>query len=172
VPTATTSHALERGACPYGVRARQSTDSVSPPADPASPHWDPAISGERPLAMAEKKEQGERNGRKERVRRGGKGRWRASALIAARRTSGRQLRRWRGKRRWEVGARTGMGEPLVSPGTVTNLGFRCRGAEHLLLLDTRKTSFIAKNFRGEWKRAPLLCNQGYEHLLLPLNTHL
>jgi hypothetical protein len=28
---------------------------------------------------------------------------------------------------------------------VTDLGFRCRGVEHLLLLlDTRKTSFIAK----------------------------
>jgi hypothetical protein len=34
--------------------------------------------------------------------------------------------------------------------TVTDLGFRCRGAEHLLLLlDTRKTSFIEKNLRGE-----------------------
>jgi hypothetical protein len=31
--------------------------------------------------------------------------------------------------------------------SVTDLGFRCRGAEHLLLLlDTRKTSFIAKKF--------------------------
>jgi hypothetical protein len=30
---------------------------------------------------------------------------------------------------------------------VTDLGFRCRGAEHLLLLlDTRKTSFLAKTF--------------------------
>jgi hypothetical protein len=56
---------------------------------------------------------------------------------------------------------------------VTDLGFRCKGAEHLLLLlDTKKTSFIVKKFRGEWKRAPLLCKQGYEHLLLPLNTHL
>jgi hypothetical protein len=36
------------------------------------------------------------------------------------------------------------------PQPVTDLGFRCRGAEHLLLLlDTRKTSFIAKNFRGK-----------------------
>jgi hypothetical protein len=56
--------------------------------------------------------------------------------------------------------------------TATDLRFRCRGAEHLLLLlDTRKTSFIAKIFRGEWKKDPLLCKQGYEHLL-PLNTHL
>jgi hypothetical protein len=40
--------------------------------------------------------------------------------------------------------------PLAASVTATDLGFRCRGAEHLLLLlDTRKTSFIAKNFRGE-----------------------
>jgi hypothetical protein len=34
--------------------------------------------------------------------------------------------------------------------SVTDLGFRCRGAEHLLLLlDTRKTSFIAKKILEE-----------------------
>jgi hypothetical protein len=38
--------------------------------------------------------------------------------------------------------------PTLNP--VTDLGFTCRGAEHLLLLlDTIKTSFIAENFRGD-----------------------
>jgi hypothetical protein len=38
--------------------------------------------------------------------------------------------------------------PLAASVTATDPGFRCRGAEHLLLLlDTRKASFIAKNFR-------------------------
>jgi hypothetical protein len=62
---------------------------------------------------------------------------------------------------------------LISWHAVTDLGFRCRGGwTPSSTSNTRKTSFIAKNFRGEWKRAPLLCKQGYEHLLLPLNTHL
>jgi hypothetical protein len=67
---------------------------------------------------------------------------------------------------WEHGTRPSSGEATARPSAgreedvfaklpacrqplyaVTDLGFRCRGAEHLLLLlDTRKTSFIAKKF--------------------------
>jgi hypothetical protein len=55
---------------------------------------------------------------------------------------------------------------------VTDLGFRCRGAEHLLLLlDTRKTSFLAKKILEEGERGLHCCaSKGMNTLFYPKHS--